>query len=398
MSKIICDVCGTSYPDTSTQCPICGSVRPADPAAVSQAESGAESGYAYVKGGRFSKSNVKKRNKAAKTTVRDDDTSESGSRSVGLIILLVVLLVILACLVAFVVLFALGKLPGMHTPTAPVITEPSGPVSVPCTQITLEFDQITLEKPGDSFTLEVRQQPLNTTDEVFFASTDPAVASVDEQTGVITYVAEGQTTITVSCGDQVQQCQVICASTVTVIPPEEFRLSRTAISFEMEGFSWILYSGDIPMEMITWSSDDESVATVTDGVVVAVGEGQTTVYGEYMGNKQGCTITCDFSTSEGGNGGEETGTGDHGELHIYAVYFFNPNNYDDFTINISKDDTLTLMLCDANRNEVEASWSINEQPYATISGSRVKGIRKGGTAIVTATYNGRSYTCRIRIQ
>ena len=29
MSKIICDVCGTSYPDTAEQCPICGCSRDA---------------------------------------------------------------------------------------------------------------------------------------------------------------------------------------------------------------------------------------------------------------------------------------------------------------------------------------------------------------------------------
>ena len=30
MSKIICDICGTSYPETATQCPICGCVRSGD--------------------------------------------------------------------------------------------------------------------------------------------------------------------------------------------------------------------------------------------------------------------------------------------------------------------------------------------------------------------------------
>ena len=67
MNKIICDVCGTSYPETVEQCPICGCVRPADVQNTmpdSEAnESG--SGYTYVKGGRFSKGNVKKRVKTA---------------------------------------------------------------------------------------------------------------------------------------------------------------------------------------------------------------------------------------------------------------------------------------------------------------------------------------------
>ena len=29
MSKIICDVCGTRYPETAEQCPICGHIRTA---------------------------------------------------------------------------------------------------------------------------------------------------------------------------------------------------------------------------------------------------------------------------------------------------------------------------------------------------------------------------------
>ena len=29
MSKIICDVCGTRYPETADQCPICGHIRDA---------------------------------------------------------------------------------------------------------------------------------------------------------------------------------------------------------------------------------------------------------------------------------------------------------------------------------------------------------------------------------
>ena len=67
MSKIICEVCGTSYPDTTMQCPICGCVRPGDVQRVTNeinADENGASGYTYVKGGRFSKSNVKKRNKA----------------------------------------------------------------------------------------------------------------------------------------------------------------------------------------------------------------------------------------------------------------------------------------------------------------------------------------------
>ena len=43
MNKVVCDLCGTSYPETATQCPICGCVRPAD--AVTVNNSGEQTGY-----------------------------------------------------------------------------------------------------------------------------------------------------------------------------------------------------------------------------------------------------------------------------------------------------------------------------------------------------------------
>ena len=64
MSKVICDICGTAYPETATQCPICGCARDnvtQTPAAdaTQKTDGEAAGGYTYVKGGRFSKSNVR---------------------------------------------------------------------------------------------------------------------------------------------------------------------------------------------------------------------------------------------------------------------------------------------------------------------------------------------------
>ena len=65
MNKIICNVCGTSYPENATQCPICGYVQTAETALTND---NTTSTYTYVKGGRFSKANVKKRNQSGKKT------------------------------------------------------------------------------------------------------------------------------------------------------------------------------------------------------------------------------------------------------------------------------------------------------------------------------------------
>ena len=53
MSKIICDVCGSSYSETATQCPSCGTAR--SDAAKTAAETVVEE--QAPKGGKFSRSN-----------------------------------------------------------------------------------------------------------------------------------------------------------------------------------------------------------------------------------------------------------------------------------------------------------------------------------------------------
>ena len=66
MNKIICDVCGTAYQESATQCPICGCVRTTDldDIILDNPVEGGSRTYTHVKGGRFSKANVKKRNRA----------------------------------------------------------------------------------------------------------------------------------------------------------------------------------------------------------------------------------------------------------------------------------------------------------------------------------------------
>ena len=86
MSKIICDVCGTSYQDSAQQCPICGCVRPSAAEAdvlTNDHQFQKSEKYTYVKGGRFSKANVQKRNQALLHENTNDTTNVEKSASKG---------------------------------------------------------------------------------------------------------------------------------------------------------------------------------------------------------------------------------------------------------------------------------------------------------------------------
>ncbi len=415
MSKIICDICGTSYQETAKQCPICGCVRPGDAQAVNDKENPdgkSSGGYTYVKGGRFSKANVKKRAKAKAAGTRTPATppeKEDGESNTGLVITVVVLLLAIIGVVIYIALRFFGPLIG----PAPEHTDPTDGIhntigkEIPCTGIIVNTGSVVLEQVGDGRLLSVSAEPKNTTEKVVFRSENEAVATVSDA-GMITAVGSGTTKIIITCGEFTSECTVMCQfaeestgdatepSTEETIPEETLRLNRMDITFSAKGESWVLYSGDIDIEKITWSSDDNTVATFENGKVVAFGGGVTTVYAEYEGQKVSCIIRCSFeeSSGHGGNGGvSEDGGGAASKTYsIYTQYGLANGN--DITINPG--DEIRLFLKDNDGNTVNVSWSATGSGIS-LSGNTVKGVSSSSDGKVYATYNGVTYTCIIRV-
>lgn len=322
MSKIICDVCGTTYPETASQCPICGSAKPENPAILETREPAVQK-YTHVKGGRFSEKNVRKRNKdkmaAAKTyaVVNDEDEGEEERErsNAGLVITIIVLLLAIAAVLLYLYFTYLAPdfLDRFRNPSdstvqtttaaAPAETDPSvettsGNDMIFCTGITLTDGEVQLSNVGDGYLLNYALEPADTTDTVTFASSDPAVAAVDTN-GKITAVGPGSTVITLTCGSVQTQIEVIC-DIVTEPPTEETTVPETepAIPFELNrsdftmkvGETWNLYEGPVGNTEITWRTTDHNVATVVNGRVKAVGKGTATVTAEYNGKEYKCIV------------------------------------------------------------------------------------------------------------
>ena len=440
MSKIICDVCGTSYPDTANQCPICGCVRSADAQGVMTDELDSQGGYTYVKGGRFSKSNVKKRNKATPKPApkdnydqepREEDEQEEKSNT-GLLIIAILLLLAIVAVVIYIALHFFG--PAASKPTAappvntgnvsvqstsrPVVTDP---VEVPCNSVSLDVAAISFKIKNAVRMLNVSVQPANTTDEIIFISSDPAVVTVNND-GKVLAVGRGEAVITVICGNATFSCNVECTfedpSTETTVPPESettppaptettppqqttFTLNRKDITFQRKGESWTIYSGNLGLSLITWTSDNEDIATIKNGKVTAVGSGTTTVYGEYNGEKVGCIIRCSFDDENenpgvGGNGGvtEDGGSSDTtGEG--YSLKNMVGGRNDDVTITVGY--SFSLQLIDGQGNPVSnVAWSSSNDSVCTVVDGKVTGVGSG-LATVTASYEGKTYKCIIHV-
>lgn len=326
MSKIICDVCGTSYPETATQCPICGCVRSGDPITVAgdtnEADVQPAATYTYVKGGRFSKANVKKRN-AGKPVYNpepaqdeQDESLNSKKTEKGLIIAVAVLLLAIVAVVIYIALnfFGVGlpfggsgaseNTTGTSQQTNQTTEQTETTVlEIPCESLKLSNSVVELDRVGEAFLLNVNVLPDDQTDDIAFVSEDDSVAAVDSN-GKIVAIGAGQTVITVTCGDQTAQCRVVCniqeettAPTVPEVTYTEadftFYNGNAAVkdlSFPLSDKTFKLYTGKIPAELITWETDDEGVAIFVDGLLTFVGTGVANVKVTYGDLTYECII------------------------------------------------------------------------------------------------------------
>ena len=144
--------------------------------------------------------------------------------------------------------------------------------------------------PGDEFTLTATVSPDDVTDPtVTWTSSDEAVATVDA-TGKVTAVAPGEATVTAACGE----AKATCAVTVKPVLAESVTLDRTEIS-ATEGTTVQLTATVTPDNVtdktVTWTSSDESVATVdATGLVSVLKPGEATITASCGEAKATCLV------------------------------------------------------------------------------------------------------------
>lgn len=425
MSKIICDVCGTSYPETATQCPICGCVRPAEVTVVAgntDVHENADTGsYVYVKGGRFSKSNVRKRNQSqqgvnaeAEDVVSEEPEKSQRNTDLGLVIAVCVLLLAIVSAVIYIALNFFGfaattqKQPAdwenpavSTTADTSIATTQLTEQVIPCQSILISKTSVELDSVGAACLLNVTVNPSDTTDEVLFSTSDDLVATVSED-GKIVAVGAGEAVITVTCGSATAECKVVCRIQATqgTEPTEtteqtattpstdaQIKLNREDFSLTYKGQTHTLYKGDVPVKQIIWTSDNEKVATFVDGVVTAVGSGTTTVYAEYNGTKVSCIVRCKSSVGKADESTPIEST-TAGEYNISAT---------DVTLQSSVSESFELKLLDSDNKSVDVLWEVVDSTICSVSGNKVTALKAGKTEVFV-TYEGVKYTCIVRVK
>lgn len=433
MSRIICDVCGTAYPETATQCPICGCAKAPNAQVSGDDPQSQNEGYNHVKGGRFSKANVKKNNRsrvqeqrpvAAPTAAQQHSASsgytaperrsprrderknapEGEGMNKGLIAVVIVLLLAIILVVVYI-----GQKAFLGNSDSTGSTGSSGSTGstqqsefnsgestsspIPCTELKLSSVLVELKSETEKYLLEVRTAPQDTTDSVVFTSKDPSVATVD-QNGLILSVSYGETVIVVTCGDISVECLVKCTvgepeptdppTEPPVQVPDGFQLSLNRKDFTLgrEGEQWTLYKESMGVKAsdIEWTSSDPAVATVENGVVTGVDRGTATITAVIGDQKVECIVRCRFDAAPPTEPSE------------YVL------SHTDVTLRSNQSFNLTLK--DKNGANVQnLEWVVSDEGYVTINKNTVKAgtITQKKIITISTTYEGVTYTCTVRL-
>lgn len=314
MRKVICDVCGTAYPENAANCPICGSAREYAlgtveddflPDETSPAAAGPRKKNREIFD--FDEVNQVKASRRAQQEDDFDDEEvyeEEGGTNVGLVIVLVILIALLLLAAGF--FFVRYLLPNMmeKPEDVPVVTtsvQQTEPVvttsnEIPCTNLMMDGGKMSLGKDGKKL-LNVRVYPENTTDSVIYTSGDEAVVTVSED-GTVLAVGEGQTVITVQCGAQKIKCNVTVDYTGVDVTVPEGTIPGLQVE-EGEETNPTEVDGTDPTEsetQATEATEETTKATVPEGEVLKLKKTDITI--SFLRTSVTLELDCDIPAED----------------------------------------------------------------------------------------------------
>lgn len=258
-----------------------------------------------------------------------------------------------------------------------------GPGSADVTGITLNKADLSLTVGGEE-TLIATLAPADAAAVVSWTCDNEAAAIVDS-TGKVTAVAPGAATVTAYVGDFATGPKASCLVTVnaasTTIPVESITLNKTELTLAVAGEETLtatVLPDDATDKTVTWTSSDESVATVDQsGNVTGVKTGTAAITAEAGGLKTDCAVT----VAEGAAVPVSSVT-----LDITRIT--------DLVIGGQR--TLTATVLPENASDKLVTWTSSNENVVTVAGGVLTGVSMG-TATITATAGDYSAECQVTV-
>ena len=233
--------------------------------------------------------------------------------------------------------------------------------------ITLNQTAVSL-KATETAELSVNILPATTTNKaVTWKSQNEAVATVDAN-GVVTAIAVGETTITVTTADA-SNLSATCKVTVVPTPAASITLNTTDVTLkatETATLTTTILPATTTNKAVTWKSDNEAIATVdANGVVTAIAVGEANITATTTDGTN-LSATCKVTV-------EQT--------------FASSISLDKTSISLkaTESETLKATILPATTTNQTVTWKSDNEAIATVDANGVVTAHEVGVATITAT-------------
>lgn len=227
---------------------------------------------------------------------------------------------------------------------------------------------------GETLQLTASVSPASATNKnISWSSSNQAIASVSAS-GLVTALGEGTTTITATADGKQGTCSVTVSKGVVNV--SEIKLDKTELTLyegDEETLTATVSPDDATDKTITWSSSDNTIATVESGKVKAEKKGEATI-----------------TATAGGKIAEI-------KVVVLAPVSGLSLNKDVVELYIGESETLaaTLEPADATPRE-EIIWSSSDTQVATVENGTLTALKEGTTTI-TASVEGFKAECIVTV-
>lgn len=387
--KVVCYYCGTIYDADREKCPLCGSGVRSEETAASRP----------VQRRRITEEERRQRRRAAKGKFAAPKKKKKERDPKGLRIAAFVFLLLAALVVFYFIGDMIGWWPGLENRIDRTSAYEPTAVNIACEELLVDPERIELSTVGETAQMTVSVN-LGCEKTVYCISGDERVVTVSQTavtdigkevksaTFTITAVGAGETDITVTCGDKVAVCTVSCSDPEGTAEPTQPEDSTAPEDFEPElnyGYDASLYARGESLQLrvtnlpsgvaVTWRSDDETVAKVSQtGEVTAIGGGKTTVTATVGDKSTQVIIRCNFGDAEI--------TGAHLERT-------------DVTVRVGE--KFDLYLYDSEGEHIsDITYAVGNPDVCKVQDGMVT-VTGYGTTTITVTFNEQEFTCIVRV-
>ena len=230
-------------------------------------------------------------------------------------------------------------------------------VAVTGIEVTPAFVEL---KPGETQELKVSVLPENATDKTYtWSSSDESVATVADD--VVTAVADGSAVITAVAADGTHKASVTVKVTTPVTGIEVTPAFVELKPGETQELKVSVLPENATDKTYTWSSSDESVATVADDVVTAVADGSAVITAVAADGTHKASVTVKVTTPVTG-------------IEVTPAFV---------ELKPGETQELKVSVLPENATDKTYTWSSSDESVATVADDVVTAVADG-SAVITA--------------